>query len=99
TRFSRDWSSDVCSSDLFGMRFSLLYQIATTLLSKRRNVDDDALAIVHRIEAKVSNHNRFLDRLKHVFFPWRKGDGTRIGRVDVRDRTSVVWGEGAGHAS
>src|SRR5690606_41116735 len=35
TRFSRDWSSDVCSSDLYGLFYATHANILTSDISKR----------------------------------------------------------------
>src|SRR5207302_2953574 len=84
TRFSRDWSSDVCSSDLLGSDF----QPASVVLTRRLGVSigagwpDDALLI------------RFVDSEPAVFTQLRQigniaGDDCEVRELDQAEALTV----------
>src|SRR5690606_41125846 len=57
TRFSRDWSSDVCSSDLFALRLSRQYAeeframpLADETVAELRRLASESLAEQERLE-------------------------------------------------
>src|SRR5256884_2228478 len=52
TRCSRDWSSDVCSSDLFGMREALMPGCGATVSRK------DASALVEAVSRRLTDPAR-----------------------------------------
>src|SRR5690606_39502799 len=64
TRFSRDWSSDVCSSDLASLDFvTQKLNIETVDQNKLSMIQDKVLHIVNRIEPDVKVVFDFEDKV------------------------------------
>src|SRR5690606_39891681 len=95
TRFSRDWSSDVCSSDL-----DLLNEHGepttfdfSAYLADTATVPDDSVVVY--LDAKTAYE---IDRLKQEHDEWQRDPGARsitekIGRAACRGRGSAREGE------
>src|SRR5690606_40686522 len=84
TRFSRDWSSDVCSSDL-----ALLQELGWAL-GEARSTDDIGTAWArvldrHPADVPFSLLYRKADAGFHLF-------ASKIGRASCRERVSVPGG-------
>src|SRR5690606_40803371 len=99
TRFSRDWSSDVCSSDLA--------DTAATGLAPGES-DEKSIAVIAELYADLLGGHRLLaNNSRWLAFPtvttatWRDGNvvllgdaaHTEIGRAACRERASV-YGHG-----
>src|SRR5207302_7199173 len=94
TRFSRDWSSDVCSSDL--RQLNVTSPTAANTAAMFATVGDVTLSCLARVEVEFAPRNE--KRL-----PWgRSPAGLEIGRASCRERGWVgvgvggVRGEGGG---
>src|SRR5690606_40042331 len=67
TRFSRDWSSDVCSSDLLESLARLLTQPAFDAVAfGNREIRQEILAKPKLQTAALRDRRGVLDRLRHV---------------------------------
>src|SRR5690606_39336538 len=82
TRFSRDWSSDVCSSDLTTSDFAAMMRAAHLILDGEPKIHSDTLAI------PLAGFSRAADLREAVL-----AMGGKIGRASCRER-----GEGVGGA-
>src|SRR5690606_40657694 len=98
TRFSRDWSSDVCSSDLFFVPNSRgrIGQMDVFFLGEslqdgfcNRMVDHSPLSGIAEI-AHGDLHPSFGNVYKN-----RRGELVEIGRASWRERVEIVEGGGA----
>src|SRR5690606_41092506 len=92
TRFSRDWSSDVCSSDLTGAQSGVLYISGLPVeknviegIARKAKSFRNAFALVHGSNSHVHVFNRTSVRMglpdasvDYVF--------TEIGRASCRER-------------
>src|SRR5690606_40614394 len=98
TRFSRDWSSDVCSSDLYrraellaaaGAAPQLLNDaVSTGLLAASETYGEDAVALLRAMVA--------LDRHgiepRHLRAVKQSAEREEIGRASCRDRVEISVG-------
>src|SRR5207302_4607484 len=77
TRFSRDWSSDVCSSDLEHAKLALLVlQPLEWFVENRYGVcgtPDDAIALIERLQDKQGEFGVFL----HQAHNWADWEATK----------------------
>src|SRR5690606_39901901 len=90
TRFSRDWSSDVCSFDLTFQNIRLFREMSVVenlLVAQHMRVNRNLLAGVLNTPAYRRSENDALDRA----FYWLEV----VDLVD-RDRKSVMEGRGGG---
>src|SRR5690606_40656372 len=98
TRFSRDWSSDVCSSDL-GMTDG---QFAV-LVNLHRHGPHTLSALADRDGVTAPSMNRTVNALEEAGYVTRVADAddrrrVRIAITDAGDRKSVVEVERVGHS-
>src|SRR5690606_40027031 len=89
TRFSRDWSSDVCSSDL---RAAKLIQRSDALL-------DIIAAVVRHYEARkrarsLLDFDDLVEKLANLF-EHESGEWVQIGRASCRERVESSVGVAA----
>ena len=82
-------SARVADSHLcvFSLRLTLLSQLATTLLGKRRHGQTDNLAVVRRGKTDVRVDNGFLYLADELLFPRLNSDGACIGHKYCSYRT------------
>src|SRR5207249_8562452 len=86
TRSKRDWSSDVCSSDLIGrdMTDPAKHLAQLNVGRLRYELDDPCLADFLDNLARV---NAIAERSEG--FVWRLEDETEIGRASCRERVEI----------
>src|SRR5690606_39504158 len=84
TRFSRDWSSDVCSSNLDGQLLKLLSQAPRMAFADRAKADERR---PHLGSLHVSSSFR-VGPLSRVRGRRRQRDTSEIGRASCRERVS-----------
>src|SRR5690606_40088939 len=98
TRFSRDWSSDVCSSDLIILDKPLELGSTQAVGAVKRNLREAGLLGKGNDKTKVG-HGGTLDPLATGVLPIAIGEATKlcgrmqIGRASCRDRG---WRAGGG---
>src|SRR5690606_40296044 len=85
TRFSRDWSSDVCSSDLFFSFFKLLYQKLLGIPQFLRTLDTT------QIKAKFNN--LFKARVKEKPFTDKVKEARKLPSLKTRSEERRVGKE------
>src|SRR5690606_40447994 len=93
TRFSRDWSSDVCSSDLVVMVLieqQFLYLVGLAGIKLDQLAARQVFPVVLRIR-EDKGHYAIVDNPDK--FP---RDPVEIGRASCRERVASVAGAGAG---
>src|SRR5690606_40330457 len=92
-RFSRDWSSDVCSSDLAGVRYSIIGAARSPWSSAAgETLGEVALDLVQR--DPLLGHGVALADRHRVVHEGVEVDGDAVGRADLvlADRKRRVWG-------
>src|SRR5690606_40778892 len=93
TRFSRDWSSDVCSSDLGGTTCAnenYFFPDAQAATYKRHGFRAVVgLPVIDFPTAWASTDDEYFDRACEVHDQWRN----EIGRASCRERVEdmVIW--------
>src|SRR5690606_41155945 len=88
TRFSRDWSSDVCSSDLSCSTATILH-IKCFLRERRAGIKYLHLLLVRLHEClSVSPRTLLGHLLRDSTYPRRKND--EIGRASCRERVKIT---------
>src|SRR5690606_40760002 len=93
TRFSRDWSSDVCSSDLLRGRGSEVHTLGAEL-SRGDEVDGmiDTLLAAGGVDILYNN--------AAIMTPWRDPHShpiDEIGRASWRERVAISRNDGRDH--
>src|SRR5690606_39696699 len=95
TRFSRDWSSDVCSSDLHTTEFTTLFHLFAVSLKK-----DITLAFnsfIAGFHLYCAANGLTLTSLLHLFAQLHPfGAHGQIGRASCRERGCIRQVDGAG---
>src|SRR5690606_39677739 len=93
TSFSRDWSSDVCSSDLTALTYLPTGERVASLarLAELREVDPGGLSIIEFLDPDRPEDLRLL--LASVTLP---GGVIEIGRASCRERGRSGGGGAAG---
>src|SRR5690606_13058154 len=87
TRFSRDWSSDVCSSDLIG----------TVTDGAVFNIEQRTTGVIHAIQQFLRGGVLF--RWQGNFLAWRWSQGFQVGRHGIQVFISPVLGTVLDHLS
>src|SRR5690606_39752380 len=89
TRFSRDWSSDVCSSDLFAPRLDIVHLEAVALQVAERHADMVEFAAGENVGGDGAVL-RVLLAEDLVVLLGRTGDGmVELGRASCRERVQL----------
>src|SRR5690606_40725356 len=92
TRFSRDWSSDVCSSDLFADNVAILLRLAEIASHKQDHLVWQARNMRYRL-MQVGRIIR-LAVSAVIEWPLRPAGQVQDARLDhLQDRKSVVQGK------
>src|SRR5690606_40263115 len=88
TRFSRDWSSDVCSSDLAAFE-----ELASQEFQKRNETQELYIPPGPRLGEKVFELNdiskHFGDKVLYEHLSFNIPRGAKIGRASCRERVEI----------
>src|SRR5690606_22445188 len=89
TRFSRDWSSDVCSSDLNEIRKSLSDQIRVLLPEVRTRVSllENGPPVGYPLQFRISGEDLVLVR------EWAQKVATTVSQNPNSTNVHLDWGE------
>src|SRR5690606_40917044 len=91
TRFSRDWSSDVCSSDLYS-RYFLISPINRSLLSPKL---DGATGNSLQVLVSYAETCFYIAEFITKRYAGGVNTGGKIGRASCRERRQSVAGNGS----
>src|SRR5690606_39653899 len=86
TSFSRDWSSDVCSSDLFISPFRAERELVRSMLSEGEFIE---VFVDTPLEVAESRD------VKGLYKKARSGELKKIGRASCRERVEISGVEGS----
>src|SRR5690606_40377787 len=94
TRFSRDWSSDVCSSDLVKPREVSRYCAPDRLKSDERIIVQLKSTWFPIGECSLRNRGT-MEIYREKSDETDSGEVTKIGRASCRERVAIVRGRGS----